>query len=282
MNFKIWLNEVAEPIKPSSRVVRSNIVKDAGTNVAKPSIQFRWKTKLGNVIKLQFDHNGPDSYNVMFYVNDTLYDDSPKVENGRDPEILSNVFYLLKQKADAIGAKSLSFQAYSSGGDIKIIRGINPEPYKAKVLNLLDELEKKILSYVPKMIPPSQRKIDLWAKLGREMPESNMDFDPTLRIKWIRKLREAIINNENLYDHVNTLKTAIGLKTYNVLDFDMQSLEKAIEELYQSQLSNTGQGWGKTRNRRAAIYSKLLDRYFTDEWNIEKDNDRFYLTRKNT
>ena len=278
--FKEWLNEVAEPARPPGRVRKANRVKNAGTNTAGKSVQFNWTTQLGNKVSLHFDHNGDDVYEVMFYVNGVLHDDAAKTEGGRDPEILSGVFYLLKKKAEELGAKELQFRAHVSEGDTRVVRGLDPEKYKPQLLKAIDDLDQVILSYKPQMIPPSQTKLDLWQKLNRGIPEPEADFRPEVWHNWLNKLRKAIQDNQIVDGFVDTIKTVIGTNKFKPLGIDLTSFVTALEDYSNAVLSNTERGWIRRRNRRASIYDTLLKRYFTDSWIIERDGNFFRLFRK--
>jgi hypothetical protein len=127
MNFKLWLlSEIADLTKPKGKVVKRTMIRNPGTNLATPVIQYSWKTSLDNIIKLKFIPKGDNVYEVLFYVNDTLYDDaSSKLGKNRDVEILGNVFYVIKDKADRLGAQELRFEGYGSEGDTKVIKGVD-------------------------------------------------------------------------------------------------------------------------------------------------------------
>lgn len=277
MKFKAWL-EIVEPTKPLGKVRKSHFVKDQGTNIAKPAIRFSWITKLGNTVKLHFIKEGENEYEVVFYVNDTLYDDaSTNTENGRDPEILSGIFYLLKDRADRIGANRLNFRAYESEGDTKILRGLDPNRYKPKALLELSKFSHAIQSYQPKLIQPSQTKIELWKRLGRGHPEPLYDFSKDVWMRLIPNIEDSINNNKRIDGFINELKIA---EKFKPLNYDVTSLIEALTDFDNALESNSEQGWRRTRNRRASIYSKLINKIMTDEWDIENNGTRFYLTRK--
>lgn len=279
MKFKTWL-EIVE-LKNPKGVRKSTIIKDKGTNLAKPSIQFRWKTKLGNDIRLQFDIDGINEYKVVFYVNNTLYDDAASnTNNGRDPEILSGIFYLLMSKADKLGAQKINFRGHQSENDTKIVRGLNFEQYKPKLLELLNQFESVVQNHQVQMVPPSQYRIDLFKKLNRGVPVPTPDFNKNAWQNWIKLTINAVQNNERLIGNINGLKTGIGNGDFSVLHFDFNNLVDTMTNFSNAVESNSPEGWTKTRNRRTAIYTKLVNRYMADKWDVEIRGDWFYLTRK--
>jgi hypothetical protein len=280
LDFKWWINEIVDVAKPSG-VRKSNIIKDKGTNVASPSTQFKWTTKLGNVVKLHFDHKGNDSYRIIFYVNDTLFDDAAKSNNGRDPEILSGIFYLLKDRADRIGAQELNFTGHKSDGDTKIVRDINPDKYKANILFHLSQFDQVVSQHQVQMIPPSETKINLWKKLKRDYPPNSLpDFNQRIYQNSIERINSALKNNERVSSLIDGLKTGEGTGDFNVIGYDIKPLIASLSNYDNAIASNSPEGWRKTRNRRTSIYTKLLHRHMSSDWNIEIRGDSFELTRK--
>jgi hypothetical protein len=280
MNFRTWL-EIVEPVKPVG-VRRTNIVKDKGTNVANAAIQFKWTTKLGNVVKLHFDHDGQENaYRVVFYVNDTLYDDAAKnLQNGRDSEILSGIFYLLTSKADKIGAEQLSFRGQKSDGDTRTVRNVDPDKYKMKAMIELRKFAQEVQQHQVQMVPPSETKINLWQKLNRGDPQPMPDFRKDIWTKWVANVNSAIEGTGQLSDLVNQLKTGIGVGDFTILYNNLDPLINALTNLSNAFISNSPEGWKKTKNRRTAIYTKLVQRHMANEWDIKINGDWFYLTRK--
>lgn len=276
IKFQTWL-EIVDPIKPFGKVRKSKFIKNQGTNTARPAIRYSWTTKLGNIVTLHFIQKDQDAYEVIFYVNNTMYDDAAtNQENGRDPEILSGIIYLIKDRADRIGANKLEFEAYHSDADTKILRGIDSNLYKYKALLELNKFHKIVQAYEPKLIPPTQIKIDLWKRLGRGDPKPLYDISKDMWIRSIRNTEEAIKNNSRIADFIDSLK----INDFNFLNYDISNLIEVLTNFDNALESNSEQGLRRVKNRRAAIYSKLIDRIMTNDWNIERYGNRFYLTRK--
>ena len=132
MNFKHWI-EAVELNQPVAKVTRSNVTLGKGTNSEQRAIQYFWKTNKGNIIKLRFIPQGNDKYQIVFYVNDTLKDDATK-SSKRDIEVLSNVWFLIKNKADDLQAQELSFTAYTDddGRDVTNVKNLNCKESQCK------------------------------------------------------------------------------------------------------------------------------------------------------
>jgi len=278
MKFRKWF-EVVELMKPKG-ARKSNIVRDAGTNTARGAIQYKWKTQLGSEVKLLFTPEGNDEYTVVFYVNNTLYDDAASnTENGRDPEILSGIFYLLKSKSEVIGAKTLSFRAHQSPGDTKIVRSLNIDLYKQQALTDIFNFSKESSTVVPNVVPPSERSLSLMKKINRPIL-TVYDFEKDRWLNFAKQVKSAIEQNESIYNYVNQLKTGVGVGDFRTLNFDINKLIYSLSNYQNAFMSNTEQGWSKTKNRRAVIYEKLLNRHMSNEWSISVRGDNFLLTKK--
>jgi len=258
---------------------KSNIVKDAGTNVSRPAMQFKWTTKLGNEIKLHFDNQGNDAYTVIFYVNDTLFDDAAKSETGRDPEILSGILYLLKDRSDRIGAKSLNFTGHKSDGDTKLVRGISPEEPKKEALFHLNQFDQAVNQHQVQMIPPSETKLKLWKRLSRDVPTPTPDFNQNRYRKLVDSFGTAVRNNQRIYSLINELKSS-EMRDFDTIGYDIRPLIASLTQYENAISSNSPEGWKKTKNRRTAIYTRLVNKHMSSDWDIEIEGDRFELTRK--
>lgn len=257
-------NEIAELAKPSSKVRRQTIIKDKGTNVAHRVIQFQWTTKIGNVIKLIFKPEGQDSYNVMFYVNDVLYDFASKKENyTRDVEILGNVFYLMKLKANQLHANKLTFRAHKGERDDRVVTGLDPEQYKRVIPTLIAKLKQEINE--PEFIPPNDTIIGLYKKLNRPIP----DQVPHKVHALLKSIEERVNKNEEIDDLIYSLEN----------QYPNHELVQVLKNYNDAIKSNTPMGLIIKRNRRKNVYKRIVERYFTDEWVISIKDDYFELTR---
>ena len=283
LDFKNWIfNEIVELKKPSNSVRRRNFIKNSGTNAAKPSIEYKFITKMNNEVKIHFDLNGEDSYRIIFYVNNTIFDDASKKQEGfdRDPEILSGVFYTVKEKARKLGAKKLNFEAYKSKNDDKFVKNIKIEPLKEKLLYDLKILYENLINHKVKMIQPSQRMIELKKRLGQEaVPYPDVDVEKLKKelINVIEIINE--LNDENKFIILNKLggfKENLELKIYP----NSEAAHKSLLNFLNAILSHSENGLRIEKNRRKIIYEKLIKRYFLDEWDYKIYGNSFYLTKK--
>ena len=273
MSFKLWL-EVAELNKPSSSVRRKTIIKDKGTNVARPVVQFQWTTKLGNTIKLQMEptDQARTSYFVIFYVNDVLYDFASKKEaSARDYEILGNVFYVLKEKADKLNAQSLTFRAHKGErDDPRIVRGQDPNAQKPEIFGLIDRLKKNILRFEPEWAAPDEKKVALYQRIKKEVPATIQHKSIVI----LNNILKAVENNEEIDQLIYNFQVMHG--TEDLLIKKLQDYNNAVK-------TNRPEGLSVPRNRRRNVYMKVLQRDFSQDWNIRTDgvnDEHFIMTRK--
>jgi len=273
MSFRAWLNEVAEPRRPDSKVSRRNIVKSGGTWRERKVIEFQFQTQQGNRVKVHFDRKEPEEYDVMFYVNDTQFDDA---SGGRDPEILSGVLWTIRTKADSLKANVLTFEAQTGDGDRKVIRNLDFSGYKDQALRLLSKFKQDISSHVVSMIEPNAA---IYLKLNRPVPAARPDINKSIWFKFIENLMSLISTDGQIKNILDQFKTSIHL---NNLDrhIDTRELLVVLQNLSNALESRTEAGWIRHQNRREIIWGKLVERYLSDIWNMEKIGTKFYLTRK--
>lgn len=292
LNFRQWLFEIAELRKPTTKVRKRNIIKDKGTNVAKSAILYQWKTKLGNVVKIHFIPHEDDVYEIVFYVNDTLDDQSHKTdESQRDAEIIPGVFYIIREKAEKLNAKELTFVAHRSNGDEKIIRNIEIEPKKQIAVQLLKDFHQKITNHIPQQVPLSNSRLTSIRKfLNPDHSGYELDFEKEPWIRWTGQINYIIMQKiwDDLYHPdavIYELKNLAGNLLsaeykFEIIKYNPKDLYSALVDLSNALQSHTERGWTRKSNRRTAIYSRMVNRYLSDRWNVETSNDRFVLTRK--
>lgn len=270
MKFKEWLliNEIAEPVRPLGKVGLRNIIKNGGTWRSRKVREYRFKTTKGNEVKLHFDKlNDENGYDVMFYVNDTQYDNA----SGGDSEILGNVLWLMRKKADQLKAEVLTFTAQKGDGDTKIIRNMDVSRFKPVALQELGKLRGAIISYQIKMVQP---KAEIFVRLGRPVPPNYPDLD---KEKYLKILSAYEMQIDSLGDLVNN--TTHLFQDLSRLGIDASNFIVAMKRLWSAQESNTDRGFQSHRNRREFVWEKLMKRHFSD-WMMEKDGVKFRLSRK--
>ena len=270
MNFKNWLliKEIAEPVRPSGKVSLRNIVKDGGTWRSRSVKEYKFQTTKGNEVKLHFDKlNDENGYDVMFYVNDTQYDDA----SGGDSEILGNVLWLMRKKADQLKADVLTFTAQNGAGDVRVIRNMDINRFKPVALQELAKMRNMIISHQVKMMKPNA---ELFARLGRAVPPDYPDLDKDKYLKILSAYELQIDSVGDLLNNTTHLFQDLGR-----LNIDASGFIDAMKRLWEAQESNTERGFQRHRNRREFVWEKLMNRYFSD-WLMEKNGVKFRLSRK--
>lgn len=271
-SFKVFLNEIAEPAKPSNKVSRSTITKDGGTWKERPVTQFKFQTSTGNEVKIHFEKIEENSYDVMFYVNDTQYDNAG-VNAARDPEILANVLWVIRQKCDQLKVKKLSFTAQTGERDIKNIRNLDVSKYKLAFLQQLEKLKFDLGNYQPKLIEPNA---SLYAKLNRPVPPARPDVDKSLLQVIFNKIEQLLASGESLEDLLNN--TYHRFEELQKFGFDVGDFLTSFRNLSNAIESNSPAGWNRRVNRREVVWQRLVTKYFPD-WHLSKQGTKFELTR---
>lgn len=288
MRFKKWfiLTEIAEPSRPSGNVSRHKITKDRGTYKQRGVLEFRFKTTLDNDIKLHFEklRDEEDGYDIMFYVNDTQFDTASGSQ--RDSEILGNILWLIKKKADLLKANILTFTAQKGDGDTRIIRGLDINLYKPNALLELDKMRKMISNHQVQML---KKDAALYIKLNRPVPPDYPDVDKEKYFKILSEY-EFIINS--IATHSNKQITTPYLPLQDLLNNTIHLFEQldvfginskkfidSMKLLSDAEESNTESGLRKHRNRREFVWEKLVKKHLSD-WIVDKQGTKFKLTRK--
>lgn len=273
------LTETVAPIKPSSKIIKSDIVKNKNMINQKQLIQYKFDTKNGNNVKVQFTKPIENKSDVVFYVNDTLDDGS---SGERDEEILNGVLWILKNIPNKLHLNTITFSAWSGKGDTKILKNIPIKDRKENFITHLKIFENALNKFEPNPIPHSQLRIDLSKKLNKPLIQlynvdkeyilkilqdihMHMKTDDTLIKGDIDKLNELFYNND----------------TFKSLN-NIENLIKSGFEYAKSILSNTEFGAIETKNRRQSLYHKILNKYFNSEWHIEQSGPNFTITKRQT
>jgi len=287
MKFKEWfsLNEISEPFRPLGNVTRNKITKDAGTYKQRGVLEFRFKTTKGNEIKLHFEKlkDEENGYDIMFYVNDTQFDAASGSQ--RNSEILGNILWLIRKKANLLNAKILTFTAQKGDGDTKIIRGLDINRYKPNALLELDKMREIISHHQVQML---KKDAALYIKLNRPVTPDYPDVDKEKYLKILSKY-EFIINNitngskqspspSPLHDLLNN--TIHLFEQLDVFGINSKKFIDSMKLLDDAEESNTEMGLRKYRNRREFVWEKLVNKHLSD-WIVDKQGTKFKLTRKN-
>jgi hypothetical protein len=263
------LTELYDPVIPSN--VKYSIVTKSGVQGSVKKIsQYSFKTSQGNDVKVHFSlNNEKSSANVVFYVNNTLYDNS---SGEYDPEILSSVLGIIRKVANQRKLSELTFTAFSGAGDTKNVKNI---PFNTeKFLHTLSKTKHEIEKHEVKMLPPSSISIKIAQSYGVE-PKSRPEFNKEELLSLLEKLS---VTNFTI-DSIHPIQELENLNLGKIIS-SWDNFLKELGQLKKHILSKTEQGLTVTKNRRESIYSRLIDRFFSSEWNVEKQYDHFTLTRK--
>jgi hypothetical protein len=286
-----YLLEFLNPKKPES--IKSSTVSKAGTQGSVIKLaQRRFMTAKNNDVKVQFQgklaDNGEKSVDVVFYVNDTLYDNSSTVDKNikNDYEILSGVVYVILQYLDKSKINHFTFQAYRGEGDNKRLYNL-PIKNLTAVNDAIGILYNKIRSFniTDDMIAAElTRRNELLKKINKPPVNQVVIIYKKELLEVLHKLKQLLIDlqpsSESIQEFTNLYQL---LERYNVRVEgweEYQNLIPLLNEVRQILMSYGSQGVMVNRNRRLSVYSKLLKTNFSKEWDIQQYGDNFELSRK--
>jgi hypothetical protein len=275
-SFKLFMESIV-PIKPVG-LKKSNKIRDRGLTIAKKYIEYKFKTKKGNVVSVQFTPDGNDSYEIRFYVNDTMDDSASKKDDDlRDAEILGGVLHIVKDKADKLNAKELHFSATNGKNDRKIIRGLDTESFKKEAIKEIDNFINLIKRHPVKMVAPNETMINILNKMGKPIPEPRPDLDVEKYVMLSDDMKKNLDYIFSLYGYIDKIGDSYSWEKFNI---DIKPLQNALNNLIHAHLSNTSNGWERTENRRKKIYEKLVTQQMSDKWDVNLGSNSFRLKRK--
>lgn len=275
-SFKLFM-EAIMPIKPAG-LRKSNKIRNPGTNAAKQYIEYKFKTKKGNVVSVQFTPSGDDSYEVRFYVNDVMDDSASKKDDDlRDIEILGGVLHVLKDKADKLNAKELRFTATDGKNDVKVIRGLDTNKFKKEAIKNIDNFIRSVKERPVKIIEPDEKLIDLMKKMGKPTPKPRPDLNAEKYINISNDIKNNLDDLFQVYSYEDKLGDPYS---WGKLNIDINPLKNSLKDLANAHLSNTPEGWARRENRRKKIYEKMVKQQMSDDWDINIGSNSFTLRRK--
>lgn len=286
--------EGIEPKKPLGKITKSKVTKNKGMINQRDLDQIQFNTSSGNNVKVQFKiEDGVGD--VVFYVNNTLDDNGGRKDGSVDPEILGGVLWIVDTYSDKMGLRGLTFSAWAGKGDTKVVKGLDMEKPREAALQKLRSYMQDVSEYKARIIPPSENRIALAKKLGRE---PTVVYDVNVgKIELI--IREMIADIEDrgvvrslpFEEEVYLTRNVGGGVPDNLLDLNpytkledlipgaLETLE-LVKKYNVARMSHSEDGASVTRNRRQDLYRRIMDKFFSGKWNVEQERDSFTLTRK--
>ncbi len=295
MGFSSFLIvEGIEPRKPLGTIRKKKVVKNRGMINQKSLDQIEFDTTSGNNVKVQFQiRDGVGD--VVFYVNDTLDDLGGRKDGSVDPEILGGVLWVVDTYADRLELNGLTFSAWAGDGDTKVVRGLDMGKPRAAALEGLKAYLGDVRAYKANIIPPTAARLALAKKLGRE---PTVVYD--VNVGKLQRILEELIGEveagevarlHDFEEEVHLSRSTGGglpddlmnLQPYNKLEdlipgaVDVWQLVKKYNV---ARMSHSEGGASVTRNRRQDLYRRILDKFFSEKWDVKQERDQFELTRK--
>lgn len=288
--YQLLEDRFLEPKKPDS--IKASTVKKSGMQGSVTSIaQRQFTTAKGNVVKVQFTpgiENDEKSVSIVFYVNDTLYDkaSTENKEVANDFDILASVLYVIITYLQKSKVNHVKFEAYSGEGDTKTVKNLPTDKIVSLMEPVIDKLYQHVVHFevTPDMIEQEQARLDAFSE----------KFNRPHKKAVIIQKQEFITDLSNLQEFLSKGSfEERDLSTFDSLYITMQGHSRTISEWdeYKSLLSLMNKlrsvvasyhpsGTTVSRNRRFAIYSKMLNRWLSNTWDIKTHGTTFYLDRK--
>lgn len=246
LDFKKWIiNEIVEPKKPFNSVVfKGNNDKDFSLN---------FKTSLGNSVSISFSIADDKYVEISFYVNGSHKETENKMTIlGRDPEILPNVMFVVKNKIDELKINKVYFMAFEDDNDLKIAYKLNLDKTKQKILKECDKILRIITNK-----------------------------DHVLLINNFKLIISSLKNDASCLEQESKINVLFA-KILSCIPngFDSFEFYYNVNEL-KRQFKSYSDGTIIKDNRRVKVYTRLFERYFKDEWDLQVIGNTFLLKRKN-
>lgn len=265
------LIEFLDPKKPKN--VKARTINKSGTQGSVSKVAQRsFETTNGNTVKVMFEKTGDEDYpyDVYFYVNDTMYDRS-----DRDSEIFPMVLYVIKSYVNRNKINGLTFRAINSENDTKLVRGLDQDKAKDEVIKVLKSLDNYLKSNPKQEVQPSQKKIDLYKKLNRQLPK----FYNIPKHDELSKMVSTILSSNGDENAINGNLPFIVDYLESINDEELKSsIRKSHQKYMDAVASNSKSGLIVNRNRRRVVYKKIIDKFFP-EWHVIIEYDKFYMSR---
>jgi hypothetical protein len=265
--------------KPLGKLVSKRVIKNRGMVGQKVVNQVQFVTQKGNDVKVQFEVRETVG-DVVFYVNDTLDDLGGRSDGSVDPEILGGVLWVVGVYSDKMGLNGLTFSAWSGSGDNKVIRGLDTTKPLEVAKSVIKKYMDRVRGYKPIEIPPSESRIALAAKLGRPLVKVyDVNVGKLLEIlgKMLEELNSGSFVDNREFEEMYWMGDGLEKKISGASE-----VRDALDKYRVALLSQSETGAVVTRNRREDLYARLLDKFFSDKWDIVKKRNQFELTRKAT
>lgn len=293
MKVQEILLEFLEPRKPDA--VKSSTFKKSGVQGSVTNIvQRQFTTSHENVVKVQFSpaatDDGAKSVSITFYVNDVLYDNASTADKDikNDFEILSGVMYIVLNYLDRAKLNHCTFEAFKGEGDTKTKFNMPLDKAVNNLNHLIDSLYQALAELVitPEMIQTELARVNkIYALLKKPLVDNVVVIHKPELMHALKELKQflSMPPTDQSANQFGSLTMAIAKYDKNVSAWpEYKSLVDALNNIRPAFVSYSKQGASVTKNRRFAVYSRILDKYFADKWDVQTQHDTFYLTRKGT
>lgn len=280
------IKELIEPKAPGN--LKKSTITKAGTQGSPVKInQRQFTTSKGNVVKVHFKpfiEDNLKAVDVSFFVNDTMDDEA---SGQRDSEILPQVLHTVLAYAKTSKVQRITFSAVAGSGDTKTKFNIPLDRHVASLKSAIAAFYKKLIEIeiTPEMEKDELDRVNaIYAKVGKPLKTSATVMFKDELIAVLKQIMDFIDNltpSETSGNEFNALYQEFMKyikRTDNWPEF--RALLKEFSNMTAVLYSYTKHGAMISKNRRLDLYTKMVQRYFANDWDISITGTSFGLTRK--
>jgi len=253
--------ESVNPVMPKGVKYKSKII-NRGTNTAFENKYASFVTKSGNKVNVNLF-----SGELSFDVNDSRKES----DRDRDVDILPNVLAVATKMLDKYKINDLKISADTDEGDYSYVKDLPYKEIEDKLTNTL----RSTLEYLDTLdfshIQPTENQINFAKKFNKPI-----EVDSFLRwskrgLQWALDNMDDVENVKLLYDRLYNIQD--DLLRSGVNKNEINNILNLSKSYVRAKLSNIDKdGFKDYRNRRYAIYKRLVPKYFGNDWEVSFDD----------
>ena len=284
------LLEIISPRKPNE--VKASRGTVSGVQGSVHSIIKRdFTTSKGNAVSVRFKpstEDGMKGADVSFFVNGTM-DDSASTDGkdtDNDFEILSGVLHIGMQYVDKAKLNRVTFTAHTGKKDSKRVHNLPIDKAVANLKNTALKFKQELINFKPNPaeIEKYNEYLRGFAQKFKLSPEQMAEKKYIYKEELIGLVDEILNNKFEKVDENEINKYISYVNRYTKVVAQWKSFnefQQAVYELAKVGESHQEGGAFVNRNRRESIYKRMVEKYFSKDWNIDHQGTMFTMTRKN-
>jgi hypothetical protein len=284
------LLEIISPRKPNEVKSSRGTISGVQGSV-QPIVKKEFTKSKGNAVSVRFKpsvEDGMKGADVSFFVNGTM-DDSASADGkdtDNDFEILSGVLHIGMQYIDKARLNRVTFTARAGEKDSKRVHNLPIDKSVANLKNTAQKFKQELIEFQPNPEEVEKYKEYLkgFAQKFKLSPEQMAEKKYIYKEELIGLVNEILNNKFDKVDEneLNKYISYVNIYTRVVTKWkSFNEFQQAIYGLAKVGESHQDGGTLVSRNRRESIYKRMINKYFSKDWNIDHQGTMFTMTRKN-